>query len=235
MRLSLDNLTPGLFFAERFSDRKVAEHSCSTVPLKIPWCAFHIVQRYKPPSSRSSQLCIKRNITFTFCQSAKMYGAVVQQVAHRAVRQDTFAHVHHSDVCGQSGYDARDARSTGCQSNVDLDESGTPFYVERFPQWCFSLQLRNSPEFLESLRCRYRGSSPEVRRWRCGAVLARCHAIESAGLRVVSCSGDCFDCFGRPISLGLEQAEMIAPCDGRQTQAFQRCHLVCSRVIHGRR
>ena len=36
-----------------------------------------------------------------------MYDAVVQQMAPRIVRQDISAHVHRSDVCGQSGYNAR--------------------------------------------------------------------------------------------------------------------------------
>ena len=52
---------------------------------------------------------------------------------------------------------------------------------------------------------------PEVRRWICGAVLARRHAFESAGFRVDSCSGELLrDCFGRPISLDPELAEVIA-------------------------
>ena len=29
------------------SDRKVTGHSCSTLPLKSPWCAFHTVQQHK--------------------------------------------------------------------------------------------------------------------------------------------------------------------------------------------
>ena len=35
--------------------------------------------------------------------------------------------VHHSDVSGQSGYNARIARSTGYEPNVGLDESGHLF------------------------------------------------------------------------------------------------------------
>ena len=71
---------------------------------------------------------------------------------------------------------------------------------------------------------------PEVRRWRCGAVLSRRHAFERAGFRVDSRSGEFLrDCFGRPISLDPELAAIIAS-DGRQIQAFQRCRLVCSRV-----
>ena len=41
-----------------------------------------------------------------------MYDAVVQQMAHCVVRQDISAHVHHSDVSGQSGCNARISRST---------------------------------------------------------------------------------------------------------------------------
>ena len=40
-----------------------------------------------------------------------MYDAVVQQVAHRVVRHDMSAGVHHSDGSGQSGFNARIARS----------------------------------------------------------------------------------------------------------------------------
>ena len=55
------------------------------------------------------------------------------------------------------------------------------------------------------------GRIAEVRRWRCGAVLARRHAFESAGSRVDSCSGEVLrDCFGRPIPLDPELAEKIA-------------------------
>ena len=43
-----------------------------------------------------------------------MYDAVAQEIAHRVVRQDRSAQVHHSDVSGQSGYHARKARSTPC-------------------------------------------------------------------------------------------------------------------------
>ena len=34
-------------FSSEISERKVTEHSCSTVPLQSPWCAFHTVQRHK--------------------------------------------------------------------------------------------------------------------------------------------------------------------------------------------
>ena len=40
-----DTLT--LCLSLMISDRKVIGHSCQSVPLKIPWYAFHIVQRYK--------------------------------------------------------------------------------------------------------------------------------------------------------------------------------------------
>ena len=43
------------------------------------------------------------------------------------VRQDFTAHVHHSDGSGQSGDNARIARSAGCESNGGLDESGQTF------------------------------------------------------------------------------------------------------------
>ena len=35
------------------------------------------------------------------------------------------ARVHHPDVSGQSGHNARIARSTVCEPNVGLDRSGT--------------------------------------------------------------------------------------------------------------
>ena len=35
------------YFSSVISDRKVIGHCCSTVPLKSPWWAFRIVQRYK--------------------------------------------------------------------------------------------------------------------------------------------------------------------------------------------
>ena len=56
-----------------------------------------------------------------------MYDAFVQQNTHLGVRPDTSAHVHSSDVSGQSGYNAGIARSTGYEPNVGLDESGTHF------------------------------------------------------------------------------------------------------------
>ena len=47
--------------------------------------------------------------------------------------------------------------------------------------------------------------------WRCRAVPTRRHAFESAGFRVDSRSGEVLrDCFGRPISLKPELAEIIA-------------------------
>ena len=36
-----------LCFSFVISDRKATGQRCSIVPLKIPWCAFHFVQRYK--------------------------------------------------------------------------------------------------------------------------------------------------------------------------------------------
>ena len=54
-----------------------------------------------------------------------MYDAVVQQIAHRVVRQNRSAHAHHSDVSGQSGYCARIAPSAGHEPNVGPDGSGT--------------------------------------------------------------------------------------------------------------
>ena len=43
------------------SHRKVIGHTCSIVPLKSHWCAFHFVQRYiHTPPSRSSQLRTRR-------------------------------------------------------------------------------------------------------------------------------------------------------------------------------
>ena len=44
-----------------------------------------------------------------------MYDAGVQQIAHCVVRQNISAQVHHSDVCGQSGFQVRVARSTVLQ------------------------------------------------------------------------------------------------------------------------
>ena len=55
------------------------------------------------------------------------------------------------------------------------------------------------------------GRIPEVRRGRCGAVPTRGHAFESAEFYVDARGGeDLRDCFGRPISLDTEQAEIIA-------------------------
>ena len=55
------------------------------------------------------------------------------------------------------------------------------------------------------------GRVPEVRKWRCGAVLARRDAFERAGFRVDSRSWEVLrDCFGRPISLDPELAVIIA-------------------------
>ena len=56
-----------------------------------------------------------------------MYDVVVQQIEHRVVRQDISAQVHHADVSGQSGCNARIARSTCYEPNVGLDESGNVF------------------------------------------------------------------------------------------------------------
>ena len=56
------------------------------------------------------------------------------------------------------------------------------------------------------------------------------------GSRVDSRGGEVVrDRFGRPISLDPELAEIIAPSDGRQIQAFQWCRLVCSRVNQGKK
>ena len=41
-----------------------------------------------------------------------MYDTVARQIAHHVVRLDISAHVRHSDVSGQSGWDAIVARST---------------------------------------------------------------------------------------------------------------------------
>ena len=67
---------------------------------------------------------------------------------------------------------------------------------------------------------------PEVRRRRCGAVPARRHAFESAGF---SCRfmWPRSDCFGRPISLDLELAEINASEQRRQTS----CPEVPSRLL----
>ena len=75
----------------------------------------------------------------------KMYDAVVQQLAHRVVRQHlyTFAHVHHSDVGGQSGYDTRIACSTDYEPNDCLDESGNCTCV--YQRW---RQLGQAPSSL---------------------------------------------------------------------------------------
>ena len=64
------------------------------------------------------------DITY-FSQCDKMHDVVVQHIAHRAVRQDIPAQVHHSDVSCQSGDHARVAPSSGYEPNVGLDESGT--------------------------------------------------------------------------------------------------------------
>ena len=59
-----------------------------------------------------------------------MHDAVVQHVAHRVARQDMSARVHHWDVGGQSGYNARMASSTGYAPNAGLDEKWNTFYVD---------------------------------------------------------------------------------------------------------
>ena len=48
-----------------------------------------------------------------------MYVAGVQQIAHCVVRQNISAQVHHSDVCGQSGYKVRIARSSVVRKSID--------------------------------------------------------------------------------------------------------------------
>ena len=63
-----------------------------------------------------------------FSQVEKMYDALVQQNAHRVVRQDISAQVHHSDVCGHSGYHARIARHAESRSSI-----GRPIASSRCP------------------------------------------------------------------------------------------------------
>ena len=82
------------------------------------------MQRYKHafvsplPKLRTQRISHIRSL-----EPEKMYDAVVQQIAHRVVRQALSAHMHHSDVHGQSGYDARIARPAGDEPNVE------PFFV----------------------------------------------------------------------------------------------------------
>ena len=84
------------------SDRNVVGHSCSTVPFKSPWCAFHTVQRYK--HSFFSLIADSHTMDVThFLLGETMYNSVVQQIAHHVERQDISVQVHHSDVRGQSG------------------------------------------------------------------------------------------------------------------------------------
>ena len=103
------------------SDRKEIGHSCSTVPLKSRWCAFHIVSRY---SSRSSQIRTHRTLHASLL-GENMYNSLVHQLAHHAEHEDGSARVHHSDVGDQSGFVARAARSTSHDPNIAFQKSGT--------------------------------------------------------------------------------------------------------------
>ena len=64
------------------------------------------------------------------------------------------------------------------------------------------------------------GRIPEVRRWRCGAVLPRRHAFESVGFRVDSRMGEVHrDGFGRPIGNGRNTCVRTV----RDRSKFSRC------------
>ena len=105
---SSDKLTP-CFLGSVISDREVIGHRCSTVPWKVSGAPSRVCSGTSTPSSRSSQ---RRSQRISFARShepEKMYDAVVQQIAHRVVPQDLSAHMHHSDVHGESGDDARTA------------------------------------------------------------------------------------------------------------------------------
>ena len=92
--------------------RKVIGHSCSTVPLKSSWCAFHIVQRHQHTFISLISGSHTKDITH-FSLGQKMYNSVVQHIEHHVEQQKISAQVHHSNVSGQSGSNARVARSTG--------------------------------------------------------------------------------------------------------------------------
>ena len=95
--LGSDKLT--ICFGLVVSDGKVIGHRRSIGPLKILWCAFHSVQRYKAHLHLAFvRFAQKGHHTHTFSSSEKMYDAVVLQIAHRVVRQDISAQVHHWDV-----------------------------------------------------------------------------------------------------------------------------------------
>ena len=120
------------------SDRKVIGHSCLIAPLKMTWCAFRSVQRYKTLLHLALLRFAHRGHTL-FSWSKKMYYDVVQQIAHRVVRQDTSAQVHHPDAGGQSGHLARPARSTFFPST---DSSGSEkFLGSFFDSLCKLVQL----------------------------------------------------------------------------------------------
>ena len=93
---------PRLTLQVRLSDGKWSDTVFSTVPLKSQWCAFHVVQRHKHTCISLFTESHTMDITHFL---EKMYDAAVRQIAHRVVRQDIPAHVHHSDVSGQPGFE----------------------------------------------------------------------------------------------------------------------------------
>ena len=106
-------ISAALYFSSDFStvnsDRKVTRHSGSTVPLKTPGCAFHIVQRCK---HAFISLTSDSHTHTAHLSPEKMSNSVVQPMARHVERQDISAQVHHSNLSGQCGSIARIARST---------------------------------------------------------------------------------------------------------------------------
>ena len=113
-------------FVQLVFERMVIEHSCSTVPFRSPWCAFHIVQRY-------THFCVSlisdshTDLDLLLCD--KMFDTVDQHIAHYSEHQDRFARVLHPDVGDQSGSLDRTALSTGCEPNLFLPQS-SPHFIE---------------------------------------------------------------------------------------------------------
>ena len=126
---------------------------CSTVPSKSPWCAFHIVHRYK--HTFISLISNSQEITH-FTSVDKMYYAVVQQSAHLVEGQDVFAQVQHSDVSGRPGSITRTARSTSYEPNLQNEKLKNFMSAvdgdDEFPMWTQKLSARTSPIFSKSWR-----------------------------------------------------------------------------------
>ena len=106
---SSDKLT--LCLSLVISDREVFGHSCSTVT------HLHFVLLRLAHKEHHTHFLLERKDVPRCCAT----------IAHHVVRQYISAPVHHLDVGGQSGYNARIARPTSYEPNVGPDENGTFF------------------------------------------------------------------------------------------------------------